>query len=100
MGTKMAITTPEQPRDRRFQLRAIAREQTLIKLAAEQGLNITDFILSAAREKAEESLAGQTRFPLNEEQWKRFEEALDQPPREKPRLRKLFSEAHAAKRRS
>jgi uncharacterized protein (DUF1778 family) len=72
MGTKMAITTPEQPRDRRFQLRAIAREQTLIKLAAEQGLNITDFILSAAREKAEESLAGQTRFPLNEEQWKRF----------------------------
>ena len=97
----MAISTPEQPKDRRFQLRASAREETLIKVAAErQGVNVTDFILSAAREKAEETLADQTRFVLHEEQWKEFMEALDRPAREKPRLRKLFKESHVAKRRS
>jgi hypothetical protein len=38
----MAIWTPRQPRDRRLQLRATAREETLIKVGAErQGLNVT-----------------------------------------------------------
>ena len=97
----MAISTPEQPRDRRFQLRATAREETLIKVAAgRRGVNVTDFILGAAREKAEEALAGQTRFVLDADRWKRFMKALDRPPREKPRLKKLFAEAHVAKRRS
>ena len=96
----MAISTPEQPRDRRFQLRATASEETLIKVAAErQGVNVTDFIIRAARDKAEESLAGQTRFVLDERQWKLFMEALDRPAREKPRLKKLFSEPHVTKRR-
>jgi uncharacterized protein (DUF1778 family) len=97
----MAIATPEQPRDRRFQLRATASEETLIKVAAEQqGVNVTDFIIRAARDKAEESLAAQTRFVLDERRWKLFMEALDRPAREKPRLKKLFSEPHVAKRRS
>jgi uncharacterized protein (DUF1778 family) len=97
----MAITTPEQPKGRRFQLRASAREETLIKVAAErQGVNVTDFILSAAREKAEETLADQTRFVLHEEQWEEFMNALDRPAREKPPLRKLFTESHGSKRRS
>ena len=97
----MAITTPEQPKDRRFQLRTTAREETLIKVAAaRQGINVTDFILSAAREKAEEALADQTRFVVNELQWKQFMAALDRPAKEKPRLRKLFAEVHVAKRRS
>jgi uncharacterized protein (DUF1778 family) len=96
----MAISTPEQHRDRRFQLRATPREETLIKVAAErQGVNVTDFIIRAAREKAEETLADQTRFVLNEEQWKQFMDALDRPAQDKPRLRKLFAESHVAKRR-
>ena len=57
----MAISTAEQPKNRRFQLRTSAREETLIKVAAErQGVNVTDFILSAAREKAQETLADQS----------------------------------------
>jgi uncharacterized protein (DUF1778 family) len=96
----MAISTPAQTRDRRFQLRATAQEETLIKIAAERkGLNVTEFILSAAREKAEEALVDQTQFVLNDGQWKRFMEALDRPARPKPRLRKLFRETHVAKRR-
>ena len=96
----MAISTPERPRDRRIQLRATASEETLIKVAAErQGVHVTDFIIRAAREKAEEALADQTRFMLNERQWKLFMEALDRPAQDKPRLTKLFSEPHVAKRR-
>ena len=97
----MALSTPEQTRDRRFQLRATVREEILIKVAAERrGVNVTDFILGAAREKAEEALADQTRFVLNDAQWKQFMEALDRPPQHKPRLRKLFAESHVAERRS
>ena len=77
------------------------REVQSPKVAAErQGVNVTDFILSAARERAEETLADRTRFVLQEEQWREFMEALDRPARKKPRLRKLFSESHVAKRRS
>jgi uncharacterized protein (DUF1778 family) len=68
--------------------------------AERRGINVTDFIISAAREKAEETLTDQSRFVLNDELWKRFNVALDQSPPEKPRLRRLFSERHVAKRRS
>src|SRR5882724_13449038 len=95
----MAISSPEQPRDRRFQLRATASEETLIKVAAErQGVNVTDFIMRSACEKAEQALSDQTRFVLDDKQWKAFTAALDRPARVKPRLRKLFTETHVAKR--
>jgi uncharacterized protein (DUF1778 family) len=96
----MAISSPEQPRDRRFQLRATAAEETLIKIAAErQGVSVTDFILRSARERAEQALSDQTRFVLDDRQWKAFLAALDQPAKDKPRLRRLFTEPHVAKRR-
>jgi uncharacterized protein (DUF1778 family) len=96
----MAISSPNQPRDRRFQIRATASEETLIKVAAErQGVNVTDFIMKSACEKAEQALADQTRFVLDDKQWKAFMAALDRPAKEKPRLRRLFTEPHVAKRR-
>lgn len=97
----MAISPTYQPRDRRFQLRATASEEKLIKVAAEkQGVNVTDFIMRSAREKAEQALAEQTRFVVDDKQWKAFMAALDRPPRDKPRLRRLFAEPHVARRRS
>jgi uncharacterized protein (DUF1778 family) len=97
----MGISTPEQQKNRRFQLRATASEEELIKTAANrQGVNVTDFILRSAREKAEQTLADQTRFVLDEKQWKAFLSALDAPARDKPRLRRLFQEQHVAKRPS
>jgi uncharacterized protein (DUF1778 family) len=97
----MAITASEQPRDRRFQLRATTSQETLIKVAAErQGVSVTDFIIRSACEKAEQTLSDQRRFTLDEKQWKLFAQALNRPPVAKPRLRRLFSEPHVAKRRS
>jgi uncharacterized protein (DUF1778 family) len=97
----MAISTPEQPRDRRLQLRATASEEELIKVAANrQGINVTEFIIRSACERAEQALAEQTRFVLDDKQWKAFLAALDRPAKDKPRLRQLFRERHVAKRRS
>lgn len=96
----MATSSPDQPRDRRFQLRATAGEEILIKVAAErQGMNVTDFIVRSACEKAEQALSDQTRFTLNDQQWKAFMTALDRPSKDKPRLRRLFTEPHVATRR-
>jgi uncharacterized protein (DUF1778 family) len=97
----MAISTPDKPRNRRFQLRATASEEELIKVAADrQGLNVTEFIIRSACEKAEDALADRTRFVLEEKQWKAFLAALDRSAQDKPRLRRLFKEPHVAKRRS
>ena len=96
----MALSTPDQPRDRRFQLRATASEEELIKVAAErQGVTVTEFILQSARVRAEEALADQTRFVLDAERWEAFRQLLDRPAQDKPRLRKLFQEPHVARRR-
>ncbi len=55
--------------------------------------------MQSACEKAEQSLADQTRFVLDDMQWKAFMAALDRPAQDKPRLRQLFKERHVAKRK-
>lgn len=65
-----------------------------------QGVNVTEFIMRSACEKAEHALADRTRFVLEEKQWKAFMAALDRPAKNKPRLSRLFKEQHVAKRRS
>ena len=96
----MGLQSDSQTRTKRFNLRATARQEQLIKVAAgRQGLNVTDFILESACEKAEEALADQTRFVLDEQQWKLFMEALDRPPRVIPQIQKLFSEPSVAESR-
>ena len=76
------------------------RDERMIQIAAErEELEISEFMLRAARDKAELSLADRNRFTANRPQWKLFIEALERPAREKPRLRELFRESHVAKRR-
>ena len=87
-------------RNKRIQLRTTAREESLIKTAAaRQGINVTDFIMRSACERAEVVLLDQTSFALGEKQWKAFLAALDRPTKENPRLRRLFTERHVAERR-
>ena len=96
----MGLQANSQSRTKRFNLRATSHQEKLIKVAAgRKGLNVTDFILKSACEKAEETLGDQTRFVLDERQWKLFMEALDRPPRVIPQIKKLFSEPSVAKSR-
>ncbi len=54
--------------------------------------SVSEFVLESALVRAEETLIGRTRFGLNAEQWRAFLTALDAPPREHPRLRRLLQE--------
>jgi uncharacterized protein (DUF1778 family) len=93
---------PIQNRDRRFNLRATARQETLIRAGAKvRGVNVTDFILESACTRAEQVIADQTTFTLSPQKWKAFCEALDRPPlvQPKPRLKRLLSEPSVAESR-
>jgi uncharacterized protein (DUF1778 family) len=54
--------------------------------------SISEFVLESALVRAEETLADRTRFGLDPDQWRAFLEALDAPPRDLPRLSRLFQE--------
>lgn len=54
--------------------------------------SVTEFVLESAMVRADETLAGRTRFELDADQWQLFLAALDAPPRELPRLARLFQE--------
>jgi uncharacterized protein (DUF1778 family) len=80
-------------KEHRFHLRASERDvSTISRAAASTGVSVSAFILESAAERAERTLADQTRFVLSEKQWQAFIEALDQPARHLPRLEKLLRE--------
>jgi len=67
-------------------------EQRLQAAATASRRSVSEFVLESALVRAEEMLADRTRFGLNAEQWKAFLTALDTPPRDPPRLRRLLQE--------
>ena len=67
-------------------------KQTLQAAASAVRRTVSDFVLESALVKAEETLANRTRFGLDADRWKAFLEAMDAPPREIPRLERLFHE--------
>ena len=55
--------------------------------------SVSEFLLDAGLSAAQETLAGRNLFPLDDASWEAFQTALDRPPQEKPRLRRLLAEA-------
>jgi uncharacterized protein (DUF1778 family) len=70
-------------------------KQTLAAAARAAHRSVSQFVLESALSRAEETLIERRHFELNAEQWDAFMAALDAPPREVPRLRRLFQEASA-----
>ena len=68
-------------------------KRTLHAAAQATHRSVSQFVLESAVARAEETLADRQRFDLDAEQWAAFMAALDAPPRELPRLRRLFQEA-------
>jgi uncharacterized protein (DUF1778 family) len=72
-------------------LRADERKRSLIDRAAERlGKNRSEFMLEAACREATAILLDQRFFLLDEKAYKRFTAALDKPPAENKRLRRLL----------
>jgi uncharacterized protein (DUF1778 family) len=73
-------------------LRIDATSRELIDRAAEAlGKNRSEFMLEVARREAASVLLDLRLFQLDDPKYQRFTEALDAPPRENPRLRKLLA---------
>ena len=84
---------PTVTKECRLNLRATREQRALIeKGASARGQSITDFVLSSAREKAEQVLADQRTFVIPQRKWDVFIKALDRPATHKVRLAKLMSE--------
>ena len=73
-------------------------KRTLQAAAVASRRSVSEFVLESALVRAEETLADRTRFVLNAEQWKAFLAALDAPPRDLPRLKRLFEEPSVIER--
>jgi uncharacterized protein (DUF1778 family) len=93
------MATPTAPKEARIEVRTTREQKDLIARGASlHGQNVTDFILSSAREKAEMILADQREFVLPEDRWNAFVAALDRPANRHERLARLMSEPSVLER--
>ena len=67
-------------------------KQTLHAAARASHRSVSQFVLETALARAEEMLIERRRFELGPDRWAAFVAALDSPPRDVPRLRRLFAE--------
>jgi uncharacterized protein (DUF1778 family) len=69
-----------------------AAKQKLFAAAQAQHRSVSDFVLQSALAQADLALVERPRLLMNAEQWERFQAALDAPPRDLPRMRRLLNE--------
>lgn len=75
---------------RRVEIRVSEEERSLeAEAAATLGQSLSEFIRQAARGRAEEVLQERTTITLSDEEAQRFLDALDNPARFEPGLRRL-----------
>lgn len=80
-------------RSARLGLRTTPAQVAIIQRAAEvKGKSVTEFVLSSACEKAEQTLLDQLFFSVSEESWKEFKNALERPAQIKTGLQRLITE--------
>jgi uncharacterized protein (DUF1778 family) len=77
----------------RIDVRASAPVKQLLQEAARVAhKNVSEFLLDAGINVANQTLADRPRIDLSEEQWLAFQAALDKPVNDKPKLKNLLSE--------
>lgn len=94
------ISSPEESpmalikaKSERIELRTTpGTKALLLRAAASMHKNITEFLLEAGINAAEETLIERRLFQLDDEQWQAFQEVMDRPVVSKPRLAKLLAE--------
>jgi uncharacterized protein (DUF1778 family) len=80
-------------RTQKLDLRLTAEHKRMLAAAAAaERRSLSEFVLESALDRAAAALADRQRFGLDAERWAAFQEALDAPPRDMPRLRRLLAE--------
>jgi uncharacterized protein (DUF1778 family) len=67
-------------------------KKLLQQAAAASHKNVSEFLLEQGLIAAQNALTNRKVFALDDEQWQAFQNALDAPTTEKPRLRRLLTE--------
>lgn len=84
--------TTASARSSRLGLRATPEQETVLRRAAEVShKSLTDFILDAAYQAAEQTLLDQRLFMVSGSQYQALLALLDRPASDNPGLAKLFS---------
>jgi uncharacterized protein (DUF1778 family) len=90
------MATVNLSKTERIDVRATTLTKQLLQDAARAShKNVSEFLLDAGVTAAAQTLADRRQFVLDESQWQAFQEALDRPVQNKPRLRKLLREPGA-----
>ena len=66
-------------------------KRTLQRAAAVSNKTVSEFMLDSSLSAAFDTLADRRVFQLDEAQWTAFMKALDAPPEDNPRLRRLLA---------
>jgi uncharacterized protein (DUF1778 family) len=87
----MSVVVRKKPKAERIDLRVTATAKALLqRAAAARQKSVSEFVLDSAQTAAVETLADRREFLLDNKRWAAFVEALDGPPKKKPRLEKLL----------
>ena len=93
MKKGVTMTAVTHSKSERIDVRASTPVKQLLQEAARVAhKNVSEFLLDAGINAANQTLADRTRFELSAEKWQAFEAALDQPVADKSKLKKLLSE--------
>ena len=86
-------TLENEAKNARLEARLPESVHALLRQAAElQGRSLSDFVVSSAREAAEEAIARHNEIRLTKSEQKRFAEAILNPPPVAPALRKAMKQ--------
>ena len=82
-----------EAKSERIEVRTTPTIKALLQRAAAfSHKNVTEFLLEAGTNAAEEALVDRRLFRLDDARWQAFQDVLDRPVRSKPRLAKLLAE--------
>ncbi|MDN5869152.1 MAG: DUF1778 domain-containing protein [Nitrococcus sp.] len=87
------MSTLNPSKTERIDVRASSQVKQLLQEAARScHKNVSEFLLDAGVTAAAQALADRRQFVLGEARWQAFQEALDRPVQNKPRLKSLLRE--------
>ncbi|MFH1980505.1 MAG: DUF1778 domain-containing protein [Pseudomonadota bacterium] len=88
------MSSKQTTRSEKLDLRLTPDAKSALKAAA--GIahrSVSEFVLESALAKANETLAQRQTFGLDAQLWTAFMAALDAPPRDLPRMKRLLKES-------
>jgi uncharacterized protein (DUF1778 family) len=89
----MTVHVKRTSRSAKLDLRLTPQAKQTLQAAAEyRQKSVTEFVLDSALVAAEDTLLEQRSIKLDAKQWANFIKALDAPPRQHPRLKRLLEE--------